>query len=61
MQEVLEKWECTSHQHSFLVSKDRAKGKTLNCPYCLGDAESVAEQDPASSIEDQLDGCLFPR
>lgn len=62
MKSLLEKWQCNTCDESFLIDMARAKDKQLCCPFCKEIAESVANQNPdlTVSLEDQLDGCLWP-
>lgn len=62
MERLLEKHECLNKQcgRSFLVDMLTAEGIKLSCPFCKSDSEAIANQNPKSSLETQLAGCLYP-
>lgn len=63
MKRLLEKWECLNIKchKSFIVDKLLAHKKQLYCPFCKEESIAIAYQDRDTDIEDQLDGCLYPK
>lgn len=60
---MIEKWRCRDDDcgRSFLVDMEAAQGEVLNCPYCCGKAESVANSNPEDvELIETLEGCLYP-
>ncbi|WP_055108975.1 hypothetical protein [Paenibacillus ihumii] len=61
-QPLLGKWECLDDDcsGSFLINMNKGEGKVLKCPFCGGETELTAHENPNSEKPGLVYGCLYP-
>ncbi|MNP57688.1 hypothetical protein D3C76_1525350 [compost metagenome] len=60
---LLGKWECVDDEQcggAFLVYLHRGEAKDLKCPFCGGEAELTASENPDAEEPGIVYGCLCP-